>query len=174
MNMSSKLAVGRDVQDRPTVCRDVSGKLFFLDSSLEEVLRVPLPGATLPTAGSATESGRLWWPATDAAHPLLLPDPGVVVLSDAGARAWCASMIMAPTELHDFMNDTNADLIQELAQAILGRSWTHITIHHVRSHQYMKETPDKLLLFMQLGNDEADRHARLVWDEDIGVHYSFW
>ena len=50
--------------------------------------------------------------------------------------------------LHDSINDTNADLIQELTRAIFGRSWTHISIHHVRSHQDMQETSDKLLLLI--------------------------
>ena len=75
--------------------------------------------------------------------------------------------------LHEYINDTNADLIQELSQATMGRTWTHIAIHHVRSHQDMQRTSDMLLLFTQLGNDEADRHAGLVWDIDVGSTVQF-
>ena len=67
-----------------------------------------------------------------------------------------------------FINDTNSDLIQELCYVVAGRSWTHIAIHHVRSHQVLTETADKHLLFLQLGNHEADRHAGLVWEQDVG------
>ena len=102
-NYCAARVVGRPVQDRPYLTRDISARWYFLAApsfNLEELLRAPLPGTVLPTAGSATEAKGVWWPVTHEQHPLVLPVPGQDVLSDAGARAWCASMLLGSTDLY--------------------------------------------------------------------------
>ena len=92
----------------------------------------------------------------------------VEIFTDSTYAIGVLTSVLDGLSVHDCINDTNSDLIQELIQATWGRSWTHIAIHHVYSHQDLSETSDSLLLFTQLGNDEADRHAGMVWDKDIG------
>lgn len=92
----------------------------------------------------------------------------VEIFTDSMYAINILTRILDGDTLHEHINDTNADLIQELLYATHERTWTHIAIHHVCSHQDMQQTSDMLLLFSQLGNDEADRHAGMVWDIDIG------
>ena len=92
----------------------------------------------------------------------------VEIFTDSMFSISILTQILDGSSLRDHINDTNADLIQELIHATTGRTWTHISIHHARSHQDMQLTSDMLLLFTQLGNDEADRHAGMVWRQDIG------
>lgn len=97
----------------------------------------------------------------------------VEIFTDSMYSISILTQILDGSSLQDHINDTNADLIQELIHATTGRTWTHISIHHVRSHQDMQLTSDMLLLFTQLGNDEADRHAGMVWRQDIGHTVQF-
>lgn len=92
----------------------------------------------------------------------------VEIFTDSTYAIGVLTRVLDGISVQECINDTNSDLIQELIQATLGRSWTHIAIRHVRSHQDLQETSDMLLLFHQLGNDEADRHAGMVWDNDTG------
>ena len=94
----------------------------------------------------------------------------VEIYTDSLCAINALTRVLDGMTLDQCINATNSDLIQEVCHVAAGRLWTHISIHHVRSHQDMGITTDKdkHLLFQPLGNHEADRHAGLVWDQDIG------
>lgn len=64
----------------------------------------------------------------------------VKIFTDSMFSISILTQILDGSSLRDHINDTNADLIQELIHATTGRTWTHISIHHARSHQDMQLT----------------------------------
>ena len=73
----------------------------FLDADYAQVMRAPIPGADLPTAGSLSTSLGCWWHPIRRApeQRLVLPVPGQGDLSDAAVWPWCEALILGNPEL---------------------------------------------------------------------------
>lgn len=66
----------------------------------DELLRVPIPNASLPTATTPGRAFGIWWPTTFQSAPMLvLPAPSQNAMSDGGFWPWAESLLLGEIDM---------------------------------------------------------------------------